>query len=54
MKRLPEEALRILHEWVESESLRKHCYADRFAPLTTIEEEEEEEISVGMPQLVPA
>ncbi len=23
----PEEALRILHEWVESESLRKHCYA---------------------------
>ncbi|CAN5615731.1 HDIG domain-containing protein [soil metagenome] len=27
MKQLPEEALRILHEWVESESLRKHCYA---------------------------
>jgi putative nucleotidyltransferase with HDIG domain len=24
---LPERALDILHEWVESESLRKHCYA---------------------------
>ena len=28
--------------------------ADRFAPLQTTEEEVEEEISVGMPQLVPA
>ena len=28
--------------------------ADRFAPLQTTEEVEEEEISVGMPQLVPA
>ena len=28
--------------------------ADRFAPLQTIEDEVEEEISVGMPQLVPA
>jgi putative nucleotidyltransferase with HDIG domain len=33
------EALRILHEWVQSESLRKHCYAvadslKHFAPLS--------------------
>jgi putative nucleotidyltransferase with HDIG domain len=24
---LPDRALKILHEWVQSESLRKHCYA---------------------------
>ncbi|HSH37653.1 MAG TPA: hypothetical protein VK993_02610 [Chthoniobacterales bacterium] len=28
--------------------------ADRFAPLQTTEDEVEEEISIGMPQLVPA
>lgn len=28
--------------------------ADRFAPLQTIEDEVEEEVSLGMPQLVPA
>lgn len=27
MENLPERALNILHEWVQSESLRKHCYA---------------------------
>jgi putative nucleotidyltransferase with HDIG domain len=27
MSTLPERALVILHEWVESESLRRHCYA---------------------------
>jgi putative nucleotidyltransferase with HDIG domain len=27
MKQTPQRALAILHEWVESESLRKHCYA---------------------------
>ncbi len=27
MNTLPERALAILHEWVQSESLRKHCYA---------------------------
>ncbi len=27
MSETPERALAILHEWVESESLRKHCYA---------------------------
>lgn len=27
MTTLPERALTILHEWVQSESLRKHCYA---------------------------
>ena len=27
MPTLPESALSILHEWVQSESLRKHCYA---------------------------
>jgi putative nucleotidyltransferase with HDIG domain len=27
MSERPERALAILHEWVESESLRKHCYA---------------------------
>ena len=28
--------------------------ADRFAPLQTIEEEAEEELSIGLPELVPA
>lgn len=27
METLPERALAILHEWVQSESLRRHCYA---------------------------
>ena len=27
MSSLPERALAILHQWVQSESLRKHCYA---------------------------
>ena len=28
--------------------------AERFAPLTTIEEEEEEELALGLPQFAPA
>ena len=27
MNQLSDQALQILHEWVQSESLRKHCYA---------------------------
>ena len=39
---------------VNAHGIERGFRADRFAPLQTTEEEVEEEISVGMPQLVPA